>query len=104
MSRSWPRVMSPVPGRSPLITSAPNQASSCVQVGPDWTWVKSRMRTPARALSIARLLVVLLRSRRGRGRQLGFEFRQALAQRPVVVEARGLVADHRRDRLHAAVG
>src|SRR5262245_23969160 len=50
MSRSWPRVMSPTPGRSILITSAPNQARSWVQVGPDWTWVKSRMRTPSRAL------------------------------------------------------
>ena len=28
MSRSWPRVMSPMPGRSTLMTSAPNQASS----------------------------------------------------------------------------
>src|SRR5688572_29317576 len=42
--------MSPTPGRSTLITSAPNQASSCVQVGPDCTWVKSRMRTPSSAL------------------------------------------------------
>src|SRR5829696_4411088 len=42
--------MSPVPGRSTLITSAPNQARSWVQVGPDWTWVKSRMRTPSSAL------------------------------------------------------
>src|SRR5262245_24069652 len=50
MSCSCPRVMSPTPGRSTLITSAPNQASSCVQVGPDWTWVKSRMRTPSSAL------------------------------------------------------
>src|SRR5919106_6403877 len=47
---SWPRVMSPVPGRSTLITSAPNQARSCVQVGPDWTWVKSRIFTPSSAL------------------------------------------------------
>src|SRR6476646_5233956 len=31
MSCSWPRVMSPTPGRSTLITSAPNQASNCVQ-------------------------------------------------------------------------
>src|SRR5262245_62784808 len=44
--------MSPTPGRSTLITSAPNQASNCVQVGPDWTWVKSRMRTPVSALVI----------------------------------------------------
>src|SRR5262245_57506869 len=42
--------MSPVPGRSTLITSAPNHASSCVQVGPDWTWVKSRIFTPSSAL------------------------------------------------------
>src|SRR5262249_32384145 len=42
--------MSPTPGRSTLITSAPNQASSCVHVGPDWTWVKWRMRTPSSAL------------------------------------------------------
>src|SRR5204862_4519388 len=49
-SCSWPRVMSPTPGRSILITSAPNQARSCVQVGPDWTCVKSRMRMPSSAL------------------------------------------------------
>src|ERR1700682_4606194 len=42
--------MSPGPGRSTLITSAPNQASSCVQVGPDCTWVKSRIFTPSSAL------------------------------------------------------
>src|SRR5687767_8445305 len=42
--------MSPVPGRSTLITSAPNQARSCVQVGPDWTWVKSRIFMPSSAL------------------------------------------------------
>ena len=52
MSCNCPRVMSPTPGRSTLITSAPNQASSCVQVGPDCTWVKSRMRTPSSALLI----------------------------------------------------
>src|SRR5262249_61739578 len=52
-SRNCPRVMSPTPGRSILITSAPNQASSWVQVGPDCTWVKSRMRTPSRALPAA---------------------------------------------------
>src|SRR5690348_9885389 len=44
--------MSPTPGRSILITSAPNQARSWVQVGPDCTWVKSRMRTPSSALPI----------------------------------------------------
>src|SRR6185436_18715888 len=51
-SRSCPRVMSPTPGRSTLITSAPIQASSCVQVGPDCTCVKSRIRTPSSALLI----------------------------------------------------
>src|SRR5262249_11474581 len=49
--------MSPTPGRSTLITSAPNHASSCVQVGPDWTWVKSRMRTPLSAFVICPLLL-----------------------------------------------
>ena len=34
MSRSCPRVASPSPAFSTLITSAPNQASSWVQVGP----------------------------------------------------------------------
>src|ERR1700761_9353291 len=47
--------MSPTPGRSTLITSAPNHASNCVQVGPDCTWVKSRMRTPLSAFVIALL-------------------------------------------------
>src|ERR1700752_4452422 len=42
--------MSPVPGRSTLMTSAPIKASNCVQVGPDCTCVKSRMRTPSSAL------------------------------------------------------
>src|SRR5882724_12899018 len=44
--------MSPTPGRSTLITSAPNHASNCVQVGPDWTCVKSRIRTPLSAFVI----------------------------------------------------
>src|SRR3984885_3905456 len=62
MSCNWPRVMSPTPGRSTLITSAPNQASNCVQVGPDWTWVKSRILTPSSAFvmcSSLRLQVAL---------------------------------------------
>src|SRR5215472_6988653 len=42
--------MSPTPGRSTLITSAPKYARSCVQVGPDCTWVKSRIFTPSSAL------------------------------------------------------
>src|SRR6516162_4133870 len=53
MSRSCSRVMSPAPARSTLITSAPSHASSCVQVGPDCTWVKSRMRMPSNALPTA---------------------------------------------------
>src|SRR5215470_387639 len=52
MSRSCPRVISPSPARSTLITSAPSHASSCVHVGPDCTCVKSRMRTPSNALPI----------------------------------------------------
>src|SRR5262245_5064798 len=52
MSRSWPRVTSPSPARSTLMTSAPSHASSCVHVGPDCTCVKSRMRTPSSALPI----------------------------------------------------
>ena len=35
MSRNCPRVASPSPARSTLMTSAPSQASSWVQVGPD---------------------------------------------------------------------
>src|SRR2546427_7780992 len=38
-----------IPGRSTLITSAPNHARNCVQAGPDCTWVKSRTRTPSRS-------------------------------------------------------
>src|SRR5947209_19303295 len=53
MSRSCPRVISPVPGRSTLITSAPNQARSWVQVGPAWTWLISSTRTPSSALPAA---------------------------------------------------
>ncbi len=54
--------MSPTPGRSTLITSAPNQASSCVQVGPDCTCVKSRMLHAVERL--AGLAERLLRGRR----------------------------------------
>src|SRR5882672_8773130 len=52
MSLSCSRVTSPAPARSTLITSAPNHASNCVHVGPDCTWVKSRMRTPSNALAM----------------------------------------------------
>src|SRR4029077_13305819 len=45
--------MSPTPGRSTLMQSAPSQARSCVQVGPDCTWVKSRIFTPSSALPAA---------------------------------------------------
>src|SRR6202041_1355823 len=50
MSRSCSRVISPAPAFSTLMTSAPNHASSCVQVGPDCTCVKSRILTPSNAL------------------------------------------------------
>ena len=46
MSRSWARVTSPEPGRSTLMTSAPNQASSAPQNGPARTWPSSRTRKP----------------------------------------------------------
>src|SRR5690349_8111424 len=59
--------MSPTPGRSTLITSAPNHASNCVQVGPDWTWVKSRIRTPFSALVIILLRIVSDPARRAWG-------------------------------------
>src|SRR5271167_1110128 len=44
--------MSPRPGISTLITSAPIHANSCVPVGPAWTWLRSRIRTPSSALLI----------------------------------------------------
>src|SRR4029079_10301560 len=53
MSRSWPRVTSPSPARSTLMTSAPSHASRCVHGGPACTRVKSRMRTPSSALPIS---------------------------------------------------
>src|ERR1700736_370373 len=68
MSCNWPRVISPTPGRSTLITSAPNHASNCVQVGPDWTWVKSRMRTPLSAFVIVLLRIVSAPAPAGRKR------------------------------------
>src|SRR6186713_671009 len=94
MSCNWPRVMSPTPGRSTLMTSAPNQASSCVQVGPDCTCVKSRMRTPSSALDI--LCSCLLRQR-----ALGVEIADVatLAARRRIdhrVDQRGLTGVHRR--------
>src|SRR6266446_1496412 len=64
MSRSCSRVISPAPARSILMTSAPNQASSCVHVGPDCTCVKSRIFTPSSALPIARSLFLLQRALR----------------------------------------
>src|SRR5215469_5089667 len=65
--------MSPTPGRSTLITSAPKYARSCVQVGPDCTCVKSRIFTPSSALP-ARPHGLLL----GRGRPLPFDFLTSL--------------------------
>src|SRR4051812_24271835 len=50
-SRSWERVTSPRPGCSILMTSAPIQASSCVQTGPACTCVMSTTRTPSRAFA-----------------------------------------------------
>ena len=50
MSRSWLRVTSPEPGRSTLMTSAPNQASIWVQAGPACTCVKSMILMSSRAL------------------------------------------------------
>src|ERR1700679_2389889 len=49
MSRNCSRVMSPRPGSSTLMTSAPSQASSCVQDGPDCTCVISSTRMPSMA-------------------------------------------------------
>src|ERR1700722_8385480 len=94
MSRSWPRVISPPPGRSTLITAAPSQASSCVQVGPDCTWVKSRILTPSSAFDI--LCSWLLRER-----AFWVEIADvaALAARRRVdhrVDQRGLAGVHRR--------
>src|SRR6202045_856775 len=68
LSCSCPRVISPTPGRSTLITSAPNHASNCVQVGPDWTCVKSRMRTPLSAFVIVLLRIVSAPAPAGRKR------------------------------------
>ncbi len=50
MSRNWLRVTSPEPGRSTLITSAPNQASIWVQAGPACTCVKSMILMSSSAL------------------------------------------------------
>src|SRR3984885_7764277 len=41
-----PRVSSPAPGRSILITSAPRSPSICTQVGPASTRVRSKTRRP----------------------------------------------------------
>src|SRR5436309_3358240 len=71
ISCNWPRVISPTPGRSTLITSAPNHASNWVQVGPDWTWVKSRMRTPFSAFVIVLLRIVSNPARAREGMRAG---------------------------------
>src|SRR5437773_7855745 len=60
ISRNWPRVGSPSPGRSILMTSAPNHARIWVHVGPDCTWVISRTRTPSRAFPIDYLFFQLV--------------------------------------------
>src|SRR4051812_38798195 len=59
-SRSWPRVASPC-GFSNLITSAPIQARSWLHVGPAWTCVMSRIRTPSSAFMISLPLLFLPR-------------------------------------------
>src|SRR6185312_9606235 len=108
-SCNWPRVISPTPGRSTLITSAPNHASNCVQVGPDWTWVKSRMRTPFSALVIVLLRIVSVLPRQdGRGTppqpasRFGRLFLPDLALRIEVADpaafAAGRRIDHRVDQ------
>src|ERR1700754_4864745 len=58
MSRSWLRVTSPEPGRSTLITSAPNHASNCVHAGPACTCVKSMILMPSSGLLLIRVLQV----------------------------------------------
>src|ERR1700738_4922810 len=63
--------MSPTSGRSTLITSAPIKASSWVQVGPDCTCVKSRMRTPSSALPASPHGLVEGFGRRAAGRRAG---------------------------------
>jgi len=50
------------PGRSTLITSAPNHASSCVQAGPAWTWVKSMILMPSSGLVMVRAPLKLFSS------------------------------------------
>src|SRR6266516_5709296 len=104
-SCNWPRVISPTPGRSTLITSAPNHASNCVQVGPDWTCVKSRMRTPFSAFVIVLLRIVtapaLGRTEVGTGRRATRPMRLFLAKfalRIEVADAAALAAGCRIDR------
>src|SRR5208282_1934890 len=93
MSRNWPRVISPTPGRSTLITSAPNHASNCVQVGPDCTWVKSRMRTPSSAFILCSSLL-----RQGAARVEIADVATLAARRRVDhrVDQRGLAGVHGR--------
>src|SRR5258707_13873478 len=100
--------MSPTPGRSTLITSAPNHASNCVQVGPDWTWVKSRIRTLLSAFVIVLLRIVSAPAPAGRKWDGGIRdpvriavdlFLTNLALRVEVTDAAALAAgcrvDHR---------
>src|SRR5215831_3787383 len=103
LSCNWPRVMSPVPGRSTLITSAPNHARSCVQVGPDCTWVKSRMRTPSNAFAILRSCLAV----QGALRVEIADIAALAAGRRIDhrVDQRGLAGVHRRiDRAFQFVG
>src|SRR5471032_2796405 len=51
LSWSWPRVISPRPGSSTLMTSAPSQPKICVHDGPAWTCVMSRILMPSSAFA-----------------------------------------------------
>src|ERR1700760_1958406 len=79
--------MSPTPGRSTLITSAPMKARSCVQVGPDCTCVKSRMRTPSSALPAWPQGIA-----DGAGTPLPFDLAAGFLAAPVTVFLAGLFA------------
>src|SRR6476469_6707989 len=99
MSRSCPRVMSPSPARSTLITSAPIQARSCVHVGPDCTWVKSSILTPSSALLITfpLYLSVVPNALLGRVLPLRFLLRGRIEARDAAAFRAGLLVDDRVD-------
>src|SRR3954470_16686720 len=99
-SRSCPRVASPSPAFSTLITSAPNQPSNWVQVGPDWTWVKSRILTPSSALLIA---VCSLRSWKSGARSGGLLLGQGRVEAgDAAAFGAGVLVDHGVDQRRLA--